>query len=81
LAEIVQARCEELLENVRQEIKRSGYDGLLPAGLVLCGGTAQMPGLRELARDIFELPVQIGAPENISGLTDQVMGPAAAVEL
>ena len=63
LAEIIQARCEEILENVQQEIKRSGYDGLLPAGVVLCGGTAMLPGLRELARDLFELPVQIGSPE------------------
>jgi cell division protein FtsA len=79
LAEIVQARCEEILENVQQEIKRSGYDGLLPAGLVLCGGTAQLPGMRDLARSIFELPVQIGLPKGISGLTDKVSGPDAAV--
>lgn len=79
LAEIVQARCEEILENVQQEIKRSGYDGLLPAGLVLCGGTAQLPGMRDLARSIFELPVQIGIPRGISGLTDRVSGPDAAV--
>jgi cell division protein FtsA len=79
LAEIVQARCEEILENVQQEIKRSGYDGLLPAGLVLCGGTAQLPGMRELTRSIFELPVQIGIPKGISGLTDKVSSPDAAV--
>ncbi|HNT75730.1 MAG TPA: cell division protein FtsA [Anaerolineae bacterium] len=79
LAQIVQARCEEILENIQQEIKRSGYDGLLPAGLVLCGGTAQLPGLRELARDMFELPVQVGVPKNITGLTDQVTGADAAV--
>ncbi len=52
LAEIIQARCEEILESVQQEIKRSGYDGLLPAGIVLCGGTAQLPGMRDLARDL-----------------------------
>jgi cell division protein FtsA len=79
LAEIIQARCEEVLENVQQEIKRSGYDGLLPAGVVLCGGTAQLPALRDLARSIFELPVQIGIPKEISGLTDKVSGPDAAV--
>lgn len=79
LAEIIQARSEEILENVQQEIKRSGYDGLLPAGLVLCGGTAQMPGMRDLARSIFELPVQIGIPRGITGLTDKVSGPDAAV--
>jgi len=79
LAEIIQARSEEILESVQQEIKRSSYDGLLPAGLVLCGGTAQMPGMRELARAIFELPVQIGIPRGITGLTDKVSGPDAAV--
>ncbi len=79
LAEIIQARCEEILENVQQEVKRSGYDGLLPAGVVICGGTALLPGLRELAGSIFDLPVQIGMPEGISGLTDKVSGPDAAV--
>lgn len=81
LAEIVQARCEEILENVQQEIKRSGYDGLLPAGVVLCGGTARLPGLRDLARSIFDLPVQIGIPRDISGLTDKVSGPDGAVAI
>jgi cell division protein FtsA len=79
LAEIIQARSEEILETVQQEIKRSSYDELLPAGLVLCGGTAQMPGMRDLARAIFELPVQIGIPRGITGLTDKVSGPDAAV--
>lgn len=79
LAEIIQARCEEILENVQQEIKRSGYDGLLPAGVVLCGGTARLPGLRDLARSIFDLPVQIGIPREITGLTDKVSGPDGAV--
>ncbi len=79
LAEIIQARCEEILENVQQEIKRSGYEGLLPAGIVLCGGTARLPGLQELARDMFELPVQIGTPQHITGLTDRLTGPDAAV--
>ncbi len=79
LAEVVQARVEEILEAVQQEIKRSGYDGLLPAGVVLCGGTAQLPGLQNLARDLFGLPVQIGIPQQISGLTDKVANPASAV--
>ncbi|MBN1486846.1 MAG: cell division protein FtsA [Anaerolineae bacterium] len=79
LAEVIQARTEEILENVQQEVKRSGYDGLLNAGLVLCGGTAQLPGISELAREMFELPVQVGRPRNISGLTDQLKGPDAAV--
>ena len=79
LAEIIQARVEEIFESIQQEIKRSGYSGLLPAGLVFCGGTAQLPGLRELARESFELPVQIGIPKGVSGLTDQISNPSAAV--
>ncbi len=79
LAEIIEARVEEILSMVRQEIKRSGYDGLLPAGVVLCGGMAQLPGLQELAQDVFDLPVRIGAPQDIHGLVDRIMNPAHAV--
>jgi cell division protein FtsA len=79
LAEIIEARVEEILSMVRQEIKRSGYDGLLPAGVVLCGGVAQLPGLQELAQDVFDLPVRIGAPQGIHGLVDRIMNPAHAV--
>ena len=79
LAEIVQARVEEILESVQQEIKRSGYDGLLPAGVVLTGGVAQLPGMQQLAQETFRLPVQIGAPKNLTGLADKVSNPASAV--
>lgn len=79
LAEIIQARVEEILESVQQEIKRSGYDGLLPAGLVFCGGTAQLPGIQKLAREIFGLPVQIGTPEDLLGLTERLENPSSAV--
>jgi len=79
LAEIVEARVEEILSMVKQEIKRSGYDGLLPAGVVLCGGTAQLSGIQELGRDVFGLPVRTGAPQGIHGLVDKVSNPAHAV--
>jgi cell division protein FtsA len=79
LAEIVEARTEEMLSMIQQEIKRSGYDGLLPAGVVLCGGTAQLPGIQELARDIFGLPVRVGVPQTLHGLVDQISGPDHAV--
>ena len=79
LAEIIEARVEEMLGMVLQEIKRSGYDGLLPAGLVLCGGTAQLPGIVELARDVVGLPVRIGTPQGLVGLVDRISGPAYAV--
>lgn len=76
LSEIIEARAEEILEMVLKEIKRSGYDGLLPAGLVLCGGTADLAGLRDLARDIMGLPARIGEPQNLRGLVDTLQSPA-----
>jgi cell division protein FtsA len=80
LAEIIEARVEEMLQIIQQEIKRSGYDGLLPAGVVLCGGTAQLAGICELGREVFNLPVRAGVPgEDLSGLVDQVLKPAFAV--
>lgn len=79
LAEIIEARVEEILSMIQQEIKRSGYDGLLSAGVVLCGGTAQLSGIQELARDVLGLPVRIGTPEGLDGLVDQISNPAHAV--
>ncbi len=79
LAEIIQARVEEIFSMIQQEIKRSGYDGLLPAGLVLCGGTAQLPGIQEVGREILGLPVRIGSPRSIYGLVDRIANPAHAV--
>ncbi len=67
LSQIVQARAEEILELILREVKRSGYDGLLPAGLVLTGGVAQMAGLRDLSREVLQLPVRLGAPNGLAG--------------
>ena len=78
LAEIIEARADEILQLILQEIKRSGYDGLLPAGVVITGGTAQLRGLRELGRQVLSLPVRIGQPQGISGLIDTVDSPAYA---
>lgn len=81
LAEIIEARTEEIFEMILQEIKRSGYDGLLPAGVVLCGGTAELPGIRELARDVMNLPVRIGEPHDLRGLVDTLQSPAFATSV
>jgi cell division protein FtsA len=81
LAEIVGARAEEIFEMVLKEIKRSGYDGLLPAGVVLCGGTAELPGIRELARDVMGLPARIGEPQALRGLVDTLHSPAFATSV
>ena len=76
LAHIIEARVEEIFQLVLQEIKRSGYDGLLPAGMVLTGGTSSLPGLRSLATETLGLPVRISKPENLVGLVDQLHSPA-----
>ena len=78
VAEIIEARVEEILSLIMQEIKRSGYDGLLPAGLVLTGGAAQLRGLRELGRQVLNLPVRIGVPQGLVGLVDTISTPAFA---
>ena len=78
LAEIIEARIEEIFKMILREVKRSGYDGLLPAGIVLCGGTASLPGIRELGRDILGMPVRIGAPHDLLGLVDVLGSPAHA---
>jgi len=81
LAQVIEARVEEIFSLVMQEIKRSGYDGLLPAGVVLCGGTAQLRGIRELGRRVLKLPVRVGGPGELHGLTDSIMSPAFATSV
>lgn len=76
LATILEPRVEELFALVRQEIKRSGYDGLLPAGLVLTGGSSKLPGIREVAADVLGMPVRGAQPENLRGLVDKLYDPA-----
>ncbi len=81
LSEIIEARTEEILEVILKEIKRSGYDGLLPAGIVLAGGTAKLLGIQDLARDVMGLPVRIGTPQNLQGLVDTLQNPAFATSV
>jgi cell division protein FtsA len=76
LVNIIEARAEEILSLVHQEIKRSGVSGLLPAGLILTGGGSQLPGIRKLATQVTGLPARIAKPEKMVGLTDQISTPA-----
>jgi cell division protein FtsA len=78
VAEILEARAEEMVDLMLREIKRSGYDGLVPAGLVLTGGTAQLPGLRELARQLTHLPVRVGAPASLANMPPDLRSPENA---
>ncbi|MHB1130782.1 MAG: cell division protein FtsA [Chloroflexota bacterium] len=78
LCEITEARLEEVCTVVAAEIARAGFDGMLPAGLVLAGGTAETPGLEDLAREICRLPVRVGRPLSVAGLAEVARGPAYA---
>ena len=81
LAEIIQARVEELFEMVHEEIKKSGFDGLLPAGLVLTGGGAELPGILDSAGQILDLPARLGSPLGLHGLADSISRPAYATSV
>ncbi len=76
LAEIIEARVEEIFGLVLQEIKRSGYDGLLPAGVVLTGGSSALPGIRTLGTRVLGVPVRIAQPDNLVGMADKLQSPA-----
>lgn len=75
LAEIVEPRYEELLLLVQAELRRSGYEDLIAAGMVITGGSSQVRGLVELAEEIFHMPVRMGTPLHVSGLTDVAHNP------
>ncbi|WP_049723579.1 cell division protein FtsA [Gilvimarinus polysaccharolyticus] len=75
LAEVVEPRYDELFTLVQAELRRSGFEDMLPGGIVLTGGTAKMEGVVELAEEIFHMPVRLGAPQNIAGLSDIVNNP------
>ena len=75
LAEVVEPRYEELFTLIRDELRRSGYEDLVAAGVVLTGGTARMEGVVELAEEIFHMPVRIASPHNVRGLADVVRNP------
>lgn len=76
LAHIIEERVGEIFKLILMEIKRSGYDGLLPAGLVLTGGTSMLPGIRRVASEVLGMPVRSAQPENLVGLVDKLNSPA-----
>jgi len=78
LAEIIEARVEEILSLVHHEIMRTGYGNLLASGIILTGGSALLEGVPDLAEQIFNVPVRKGIPIGISGLVDLVNSPMYA---
>ena len=78
LAEVVEPRYDELFTLIQAEIRRSGYEEIIPAGVVLTGGTSKMEGAVELAEEIFHMPVRIGSPQHARGLNDIIRNPIYA---
>ena len=78
LAAVVEPRYEELLNLVQSELKHSGYLELLGAGVVLTGGSSKMEGVVELAEEVFHMPVRLGLPQYVKGLSEVVRNPIYA---
>jgi len=81
LCDIVRARVEEIIRLIMLELPRSEYETLVPAGLVLTGGSSNLSGIAVLGQDILRLPVRVGTPTNVSGITDALHDPAYATSV
>ena len=78
LAHVIEARAEEIFQMIAANIKESGYNGLLPAGIVLTGGVAQSRGITDLAQKILGIPARVAPPKNLVGLVEAINNPAYA---
>jgi len=78
LCDIIRARVEEIVKLILLELPHSDYDTLVPNGLVLTGGCANLAGIEALGRDILRLPVRVGVPTEMHGITDTLRDPKYA---
>lgn len=78
---IIKPRLNELFTMIGMEIKKSGFGGLTPSGLVLTGGGAQTVGMAEAAKRTLSMPVRIGVPTGVTGLVDDILNPSFASSL
>lgn len=78
LEEIVEARLSEIFDLVRAQIDQSGTGATMPAGIVLTGGSAQLPGITKIAKKVFKIPARVGYPKKLEGLVDEITSPAYA---
>jgi cell division protein FtsA len=78
LTSIIQPRMEELFSLALRELRRSDYADLLAAGVVVTGGASLMPGVSELAEQVFDMPVKLGVPSGFGGLMDLAQNPMHA---
>ncbi len=81
LAFVIEARAEEIFQLILQDIRETGYGGLLPAGIVLTGGAAQLRGIAEVAQRVLGVPARVAAPRNLAGLVDSLHSPAFATSV
>ena len=68
LSQVIEARYEELFNLVKAELRRSGFEELIPAGIVITGGASRVQGVLELAELVFAMPVRLGTPRNVEGM-------------
>ena len=78
LVEVIEPRYEELFQLIQAELRRSGFEDMLAAGVVLTGGSSLVEGAVELAEEVFHMPVRLGYPQEVKGLTEEVNSPAYA---
>jgi cell division protein FtsA len=81
LAEVVEPRYDELFTLIQAELRRSGFEDMVPAGIVLTGGTSKMEGVVELAEEVFHMQVRVGYPQTVRGLNDIVRNPIYATSV
>jgi cell division protein FtsA len=81
LCDIIRARIEEVLKLIMLEMPNSDYESLVPAGLVLTGGSSNLAGISTLGRDILHLPVRVGIPTDVYGISDVLQDPAYATSV
>jgi cell division protein FtsA len=81
LAHVIEARVDEIFQLILQEIRQSGYDGLLPAGIVLTGGSSQLRGITDIAERVLNVPARVAGPKNVAGMVDPLQSPAYATSV
>ncbi len=81
LAQVIEARVEEVFNLILKDIQQSGYDEYLPAGIVLTGGTALLRGITSVAERVLNVPARVAMPKNLVGLVDSLHSPAYATSV
>ncbi|MEE8280834.1 MAG: cell division FtsA domain-containing protein, partial [Gammaproteobacteria bacterium] len=78
LGEVVEPRYEELFTLISNELRRSGFEEMIAAGIVITGGSSKMEGAVDLAEEVFHMPVRLGMPQYVRGLGEIVRNPIHA---